>query len=373
MPPQIDSLIERLLGSASVIELVLWVSCVLLILFSRIIFTQVFHLDLKVEQNQNKLKIFRITALLVIVTLLLNQFIFNANTIGAENGTAKKLVGVVMILFSAYWSAQILQFVIRRQYGRVREVSGEKVFSESYNSRFLSLLVVVLVFVFALIGIVQLLGFDSLLEASGFIGVIGVSLALTQGAWAPDIISGLIILNSNAVEEGDVIQLDDGAFIGRVFRTRLFHTELLNLANNSRLYIKNAKLRDASIHNLSKFASVRGYRQGLSFKIGYDTPPEQVRAMFQEVYESAVSDEAIPVESGHELEIRVTDTGDDAVEWSVFYYTKEMASVIKTRQLFMEKVLNQSIKRGISLATPDLYQRVEGGAVGEPGIEGRTI
>lgn len=349
----IDAIVDKVWSSVSLPELLLLVSCICLILFSKLIFTSLFHLPLEVEQNRNKLKIFRAACFLIIVVLLLNHFFFN----GLENGIAKKCVGVIMILFSGYWATQIIQFFIRRQYGRRREVSGETVYLESYNSRFLSLLVAAFISVFALIGIVQLLGFDSLLEAGGFIGVLGVVLALTQASWAPDIISGLIILNSNFIEEGDVIQLDGGDFTGRVYRTRLFHTELLNMVNNSRMLIKNAKLRDASIHNLSKFASVRGYRQGLIFKIGYDTPPEKVKAMFQEVYVQVVGDDDISVESGHELEIRVGDTGDYAVEWCIYYYTKDIKSVIKTRQLFIEKVLNQSLKSGISLATPDLYQK----------------
>ena len=64
-------------------------------------------------------------------------------------------------------------------------------------------------FVMGLIACVRILGFDSLLEAGGLLGVMGVFLALTQASWAPDIISGLVILNSRMVEEGDVLQLGD--------------------------------------------------------------------------------------------------------------------------------------------------------------------
>ena len=355
MISEVSSFLTSVWIATSAIEIVLWVSCAVLILLSRIIFEKIFHSDLKLSINQSKLKIFRATCFLIIVVLLLNQFIFNS----LEVSITKKLTGVIMIVFSGYWATQILQFLIRKQYGNTREIAGEKVVSESYNSRFLSLLVAAFIFVFALIGIVQLLGFDSLLEASGFIGVIGVVLALTQGAWAPDIISGLIILNSNLVEEGDVIQVGGDEFTARVYRTRLFHTELLDMTNNSRVLIKNAKLRESFIHNLSKFASVRGFRQGLTFKIGYDTEPEAVKKMLMDAYSAAINDDAIAIESAHELEIRVGDTGDYAVAWNVYYYTKDMKAVIKTRQLFTEKVLNQSLKSGISLATPDLYQRTE--------------
>jgi len=61
----------------------------------------------------------------------------------------------------------------------------------------------------------------------------------------------------------------------------MFHTEILNLVNNHRVMLKNARLREFTIQNLSKFASAKGLREQLSFKIGYDISPEKVRKMFK--------------------------------------------------------------------------------------------
>jgi small-conductance mechanosensitive channel len=188
--------------------------------------------------------------------------------------------------------------------------------------------------------------------------VIGVMLALTQGSWAPDIISGLIIMNSDFLDEGDVVSLNNGELVAQVFRTKLFHTELLNLVNNNRILLNNANLRSKTIQNLSKFASAKGYREKLSFKIGYDDKPADVRAMFQRAMDAALKDEAIGIEENHDMEVRVLETGDYAIEWGVFYYTKDMKKMIRTRQLFSELILQESLACGISLATPDLYQRV---------------
>ncbi|MGB1310718.1 MAG: hypothetical protein ACPG47_05875, partial [Leucothrix sp.] len=310
------------------------------------------------KQNAKQLQIFRAGGLLIIVVLLLNHFIFIDGQSGAENGIAKRLVGVSMVVFSAFWATQILQFLIRRQYGKTREVAGEKIISDTHNSRLLSLLVVSMVLVFALIGIVQVLGFDDLLKAGGIIGVIGVMLALTQAAWAPDIISGLILLNSDFIDEGDVIEIEDGQLIAQVFRTKLFHTELFNLVNNNRVLLKNAKLREMTIQNLSKFASVRGYRENLSFKIAYEHRPTDVRAMFEAAFERVLKVDEIGIDSNHPLEVQIIDTGDYAVKWGVYYYTKDLKRLIKTRQRFTEIILDESIQRDIGLSTPDLYQRV---------------
>ncbi len=333
------------------------ICCLLLIVFSRQIMTRIFHWsigDPKVDrQNIVKLQVFRAANLFIIMVLMLNHFVFS----GDRATIASKLVGVIMVIFCAFWATQILRYFIRRQFGHVREVDDAKVISDTYNSRLLSLLVTVLVVIVALIGIVQVLGFDSLLEAGGMLGFLGVMLALTQAAWAPDIISGLIILNSGLVEEGDVIEVEHkGDMVAQVFRTKLFHTEFLDIVNNHRVMIKNAKVRDMTICNLSKFASARGLRDRLTFKIGYDASASDVKEMFEAAHMQAVEDNSIPIVDGHAVEIRVLDTGDYAVEWGVFYYTKDVKALIKTRQLFREIILMESLKRDIGLSTPDLYQ-----------------
>ena len=343
----------------STTELSLLISCAVLLLFSKPIFVHIFHKPLDDKQNTKQLQIARAGGLLIIVVLLLNHFIFIEDQSGDASGITKRLVGVNMVVFSAFWASQILQFLIRRQYGKIREVAGEKIISDTHNSRLLSLLVVSLVFIFALIGIVQVLGFDDLLKAGGIIGVIGVMLALTQASWAPDIISGLILLNSDFIDEGDVIEIDDGTIIALVFRTKLFHTELFNLVNNNRILLKNAKLREMTIQNLSKFASVRGYRENLSFKIGYDHTPAEVREMLETAFERMLKVSENSIDSNHPMEVQVLDTGDYAIKWGVYYYTKDLKKLLKTRQQFTEIILDESIQRNISLSTPDLYQRVE--------------
>jgi len=271
----------------------------------------------------------------------------------SDNSIAVKLVSISLVVYFGYLSADIIRYVIRVKYGRVREVDGEKRSIETYNSRLLSLLVGIFIFVIVLLSIVNILEFDSLLEAGGVIGFIGVFFALTQNAWAPDIISGLVILNSGMAEEGDVIDLNDGAgSIGVVFKTKMFHTEILNLINNHRIMLKNTKLRELTIHNLSKFASARGLRENLHFKVAYDVPVNEVKTMFEAAFEKAREDADILIEDQLPLEVGVIETGDHAVEWAIYYYTKDVKNLIKTRQKFREVILNTANEYKIALATP---------------------
>jgi len=270
-----------------------------------------------------------------------------------ESGPGLKLISIWVIIYLSYLIKQIFSYWVRKKYGKVREINGSPRSIETYNSWLLSLLSGVVIFVIALISIIHVLEFNNLLQAGGVIGIIGVFLALTQNAWAPDIISGLIFLNSGMIEEGDVIELNDnGPIIGVVFKTKMFHTEILNLVNNHRIMLKNARLREFTIQNLSKFASARGLREKLSFKIDYSVSPERVRQMLSAAEENIRCNGHADFGDEDSFEVGVLDTGDHAVEWGVFYYTKNVKSLMTTRRAMRECILTTADEFGISLATP---------------------
>jgi len=130
------------------------------------------------------------------------------------------------------------------------------------------------------------------------------------------------------------------------------------MVDNHRIMIRNSKIRDYTVHNLSRFASARGLRETLKFKIGYDIPPSDVHKLFEKVFAKVCENHDIAIEAQHPVEIRLQDTGDHAVEWSVHYYTKDEHSLLKTRQYFMETALQVSLEEGISLSTPVTHQSV---------------
>ena len=301
-----------------------------------------------------------IRGLNVLLLSLLGYILFYGDGQSGQ-GVGIKLLSVLVIIYLSYLAVHLIGRFIRLHFGRLVQHSGSGTrIADTYASRALSIFISVFIAVMAMISIIRVAGFNSLLEAGGVIGFIGVFLALTQSAWAPDIISGLVILNSKMFKERDVIKVSDGGedLIAIVYRTLAFHTELLNLVDNHRIMMRNSKIRDCTVHNLSRFASARGLRETLRFKIGYDVPPEQVKKMFEVAFTAAVEDEEIAVESQHPPEIRLQDAGDHAIEWSVHYYTKDEFSIIKTRQLFRQKILEASIDANISLSTPITHQGV---------------
>lgn len=306
------------------------------------------------SRMHSRLHIFRAANILIVLFILLGSVVLPF----AKYSWKSQVLAAAVVAYVAYLAFHILDYFITKRFGREKEINGIRVIVETYNVRVLSLVTGVLVFVVGLIAIIRILGFDSLLEAGGVVGVLGVMLALTQGAWAPDIISGLVILNSKLIEEGDVIQLDESGIehTGIVFKTKIFHTEILNLVNNHRIMLSNAKLRNMVIHNLSKFASAKGLREALHFNIGYDVKECNVVAMFEKAFELAIKDQDVVLESQHCLEIRAADAGDYAVRWTIFYYIKDVRRILNTRQRFLAIILNTARESGISLATPLLHQ-----------------
>lgn len=345
-------LFETILGSLGAFELSLIAINLFLLLFSHAIVLKLTPEKREEKSFSARLHIFRSVNVLILVFLLLQNVFLPIK----ESFWLTRLISVFIIIYIGYLSFHILNYFLRKRFGKERTINGQLVISETYNSRFLGLLLAIAISIVALIGIVQTLEFDSLLEAGGMLGIIGVFLALTQSSWAPDIISGLIILNSNLAEEGDVIEIDNSRkIIGVVYKTRVFHTEILNLVNNHRVMIRNAKLRDYQIYNLSKFASAKGFRDSLTFKVGYDVSQSHLQAMLNKAFEEAEAETIISTETQHPFELRATDAGDYAVEWSVFFYSKTPEKILSNRQLLTAIILEKATENNISLATPILH------------------
>lgn len=346
-----------LLQSSGVLYALLVIN-LLLIVFAPYLITRFSDKDLLDGARDFRINVIR--GLNVLVIGLLGHFRFYSEGQSGQ-GIGVKVLSILVIIYLSYLTVHLIGRFVRVRFGRpVQNAGAGHRIADTYASRALSIFISVFIAVMALISIIRVAGFSSLLEAGGVIGFVGVFLALTQGAWAPDIISGLVILNSKMFKERDVIKITDGGqeMLAIVYRTLAFHTELLNLVDNHRVMIRNSKIRDQTVHNLSRFASARGLRETLLFKIGYDVSTDEVKSMFESAFQAAVQDADIPIEDQHPLEVRLKDTGDHAIEWSVHYYTKDEFSLIKTRQLFREKILEASLTSGISLSTPFTLQQL---------------
>lgn len=298
-----------------------------------------------------RVSMMRLLSILIIVAVLVKaQWLEQADW-------GSRITNSLIVVYFAVVLAQLVNFLMRRRFGKTRVSNGRTTFSDSYASRGLSLIATITIGIIALVSCLRLLGLDSLLEAGGAIGIIGLILAMTQASWAPDIISGLIILNSRFCEDGDVIQfnMDGKPIVASVFKTKIFHTEVLDLANNHRIMVRNAKLRDYGVQNLSRFASAKGLREVLYFNIDYQHSEDEVTSMMRRAFAKIDEAEAAREEQ-YEPEIRVHHTGDYAVTWAVFYYIKDVRRLLSIKQIFRGYILSEATACNISLATPALQQ-----------------
>ena len=301
------------------------------------------------EGLATRISMMRILNFLIIIAVIINAVLLDGNVWLARINQS------LIVIYFAVLATQIINFFVRSRFGKRRTLRDRVVLSDTYSSRGLSLVVAAVISVIAVVSCLRILGLNSLLEAGGAVGIIGLFLAMTQASWAPDIVSGLIILNSRLCEEGDVIQfkLDGENTTASIFKTKLFHTECLDLANNHRLMLRNARLRDMGLQNLSRFASAKGLRECMFFNIDYKHEQEEVAAMIKRAF-TEIDDNEDMREEQFEPEIFVYDTGDYAVTWAVYYYIKDVKSLLKIKQVFRSYVLAESIRSNISLATPSL-------------------
>ena len=354
---------DTLAGSFSAMDLFLLGANLLLLLFSRPLLKFIFPEDDDQQSFRWRLNVFRMVNIIAVAFVITNAVLH------PQGGTiwATRTLGVLLAIYIGWLCFYVMSRLIRRRWGHERKRGEDIGYAETYNSRLLTLIAGVLISIVVLVAVIRILGYSTLLEAGGVLGVIGVMLALTQGSWVPDLVSGLVILNSRLIAEGDIIQLgEDNDQIGMVFRTKVFFTEVLHLANNHRILIQNTKLRNMTVHNLSRFASAKGLREALSINVSYDVTEQQVNELFKQVIELTRDDPDLPIENQYEVDIRATYGGDYAVQWTCFYYIKETRQVLKIRQLMLALLLKVAQEQGISLETPILYQQQSGGAALSP-------
>lgn len=286
--------------------------------------------------------------------------------------TFSRMALMLVTIYMGVFLFGLLSYLSRKKFGIEKKFEGAISYIDTYNSRLVDLIVLVLISVVSLYIIIDIWDFDSLLQTTGIFGIAAAFLALTNQIWAPDMFFGMVILNSKMLEDGDVIQFANDSDEYIINKVTLIYTILLDVRNNHRTLIKNSKLVDARIDNLSKKASTDGLRMKLSYKIGYPDKEEiddfkkQIKDMFLEVNEEAIKNEDIKINENIPFEWFLHETGDYALQYDLFYYidalpntkvTKTVRSyLLKTPNLLNEQVYIASLKHDIDLSTPILHQ-----------------
>jgi len=222
----------------------------------------------KSKEVSTQAKILRFAAGSILIFHLV-EIVLQALSFDVFPNLFRRLGLSIATIFFCLITFNVVSYFSRQKFGYSREVEGETVYFDSYNSRLVNVVASIFVIIIAIFCFIAVWELNTLLEASGFLGIVFAFLALTNSIWLPDIYYGLVILNSKMLEDGDVIKIEGKRDEFIISRVSFIYTMLLDVRNNHRVIIRNNRLLNSQIDNLSKRASVDGIRQSLRFNIAY--------------------------------------------------------------------------------------------------------
>lgn len=264
------------------------------------------------------------------------------------------------------------------KFGRKRRIDGKDVPVASYHSRMASGLFLVLLITLLTYLLIEIWGLESLLERTGFIGILAAFIVLTSTIWLPDIMYGLVLLNSSMAEEGDTIRVPDHDSIFIVNRLTPFYAILLDVDSNHRVLIRNSALVRQSLENFSKRASIDGLRRQVEIRLSYPVSKlgaagatdlfEQVDLLVTAAWERAAADPGLAINDNEPFRWSLLETGDSALKFVLFYHLKALpdtkitekvrAHVRLTAHGIVRLIFEEAMARGVSLATPSLVSLI---------------
>ena len=329
------------------------------------------------QDNKTKVKIAQSLNILVIIFQIVD-FAMRQSFVGYEGGFLVKLGGSLMVIYTGVFFYSAMGTYTRKRFGRARTIDEKTVYIESYNSRLVNIVLLAIIVLTIVYALIKLWGADSLLETTGIIGILLVFLGFTSSIWAPDIVSGLIILNSEMLVDGDVVMIDGHPNEYIIARVTLIYAVLYDVRNNHRTLLRNTQFIQSRIDNLSRIASSEGVRQAFKYNIGYpemsDNRDARVKEladyrknigdMFTRAYEECRENDDIKINNSKPFEWAMTNAGDYALEYTLWVYLERIPNTKVTstiRRHLMgtlfkvnEAVFTASMAEGIDLSTPDV-------------------
>jgi len=331
------------------------------------------------KDNKFQLSILRSVNVLFILFSILD-FLISFVTEAYSNYFSGFAYTLLVVYVSAF-IYNIVSLVSRKKFGKEKEMDSKTVYVDTYNSRLVDIFTMTIIIFIAVYMIIKAWGLSSMLETTGLLGLVVAFLALTNSIWAPDPYYCMVILNSDMLEDGDVVHIEGKDDYYIISRVTFIYTLLFNTRTNTKTLVRNSKLIEFHIDNLTKKASTDGLRQVLTFKIGYpsidgtlDIKSRQPRdmkdflkavdEMFSQVAKQAEEDERVKVNPNVDIEWMLTETGDYALEFTLVYFLDTLPKtkitrnvrkhIVGTRNRLLRLCYEASVENGISLATPDL-------------------
>ena len=331
------------------------------------------------RDNATKLRLFRSLNVSILILQAID-FAFLSLNKSYENYFIS--VGFsLMALYASLFLYSLCCYFSRKRFGAEKQIDNKTVFLDTYSSRLVDIILLFIIAITTIYTLIKIWGADSMLETTGIFGILAAFLAFTSSIWAPDIISGLIILNTEILQDGDVVVIEGHPDEYIISKVTLVYVILYDVRNNHRTLVRNNKFIQNKIDNLSRIASTDGVRQALKYNIGYptfkgETAEERgkqlssfkskIDRVFTLTYENCLDKSEIKINQKREFEWSLTQTGDFALEYTLWIYleripnTKITSTIRKhlmgTIYKVNEAVYNASIMEEVALSTPILNQ-----------------
>lgn len=331
------------------------------------------------KNNETKVSIFRALNILVLALHVIDLVFLSLNK-SYENYFIRLGLSL-MAIYAGLFAYSLCCYLSRKRFGIQKTLDGNTMYLDSYSSRLVDIILLVVVALTTIYTLIKIWGADSMLETTGIFGIVFAFLAFTSNIWAPDIISGLIILNTEMLVDGDVVLVDGHPDEYIISKVTLIYVLLYDVQNNHRTLIRNNQFIRNKIDNLSRVASTDGIRQALKYKIGYPSLNAQTKEqrskqllefksrvdrMFNLAEINCAGKADIKINEGTSFEWAMTSAGDFALEYTLWIYlaripnTKITAKIrkhlMRTVSKVNEEVYSASIIEQLDLSTPQLSQ-----------------
>lgn len=363
---------EMISGDRPMVSVLFFLNIALLILSRPIV-----NLTAPKQDNKSKIKLAQSINLLVLVFQVVD-FGLRQSFEAYTGGYLVNLGLSLMVIYSGIFIHSISGTFTRKRFGKSRTLDNETVYTETYNSHLVGILVLSLIVITIIYSLIKIWGADSLLETTGIFGIFLVFMSFTSPIWAPDIVSGLIILNSEMLVDGDVVVLEGHQDEFIVARVTLIYVVLYDVRNNHRTLLRNTQFIEGRIDNFSRIASSDGVRQAIKYNIGYpkfgDTREaraaelaafkKDIADMFTLSFEACAERDDVKINRNKPFEWAMTNAGDYALEYTLWVYldripNTKVTSTIRSHLMGTIYKINQAVFEAavieaIDLSTPDL-------------------
>ena len=285
----------------------------------------------------------------------LNVIAFLLYFVSVINPMAAARIGEsIFVLISAYLSNFGLKSWTLHRFGRTKDLDGENVLVESYQSEMAGLLVLLVVVIAGFLFLINIWGLTDWLKATSVLGGLLILTYSTKDVWAPENIHGLILLYNADVDAGSVVRVPELNLLAVVKQITLTQTSLRDLRQRHLILIPNSRFRSAKIEVLSN-ATSKGLVDFIDFNLGYGLNSQDVEDFLTRVWEKAVALEPAIHPDG-KPQVRLVANGDHAVTWRLFYTVRNVYKMLAVGFAINRVAYDLSLEEGIGLNTPLTHQ-----------------